>query len=704
MKKYVIFILIFSIAFIFPSISEAGDNKAFFDVVVKFKTSNPDWGYLYSNDLVIKHEPAFEFSDNLESRNIYRLTLESSDTVDDLRQMPFVEWLDADKKISVAADANDEFFTSSDSDVNAQWYLPRIKAPDAWSVRKQASNLTIAIIDTGIDALHQDLNDGRVVAGQKVYCENIVDNRCTERVRGDIPEGVNSDDNSHGTSVASVAGAITNNSSGVSGVAWKVKLMPIKVLNKDGVGTASDVAEGIVWAAQNGADIINLSLGGANLEDSSIVDVATKLAFNEGAVVVSAAGNDKSKGVDLDVNPSNPVCSDGDNNYVLGVAATDYNDILTSFSNYGSECIDISAPGIRILTAYFDPEEPDLKNIYAYRSGTSFAAPMVSATAALIKSEYPEATVSEIQDRIKEMAEDISSLNTTSCAGTECGEKLGAGRLNVYAALTGEVSSGNDQNTDEDDTSEGDSESDGTTEVILIPEGTILKDPNSNKVYIIDSGKKRPLASFVIEQRDIDINSPEELTVDQFGSIPLGDPLPPVEDTLIRAKDSFAVFLIEDEVKKPLTYLSFVTNGFDFRDIEVLDVDFVDSITTGDFYPPKEGVLIKSKDDLTVYLMKAGEKRPLTYLSFVSHGFKFADVVSIDKDQLDVVPTGTVLPPAEDTLVRASDSFTVYVVEANVMHALNYQAFVNRSFSFSDVHVISPEEAELYPVGDPYLE
>lgn len=528
--------------------------------------------------------------------------------------------------VKVALDATDEFYTSDAANPNLQWYLPKIGAPAGWDIIHDAPTVTIAVIDTGIAASHQDLNDGRVVAGYQTYCPVIVNETCPSRIKGDIGASADSDDNGHGTSVAAVAGAITNNSAGIAGVAWNVKLMPIKVLNKDGVGAATDVAEGIVWAAQHGAQVINLSLGGATLDRSQIIATAADIAAAAGAVVVSAAGNDKATGDDLDLAPSNPVCSDGQNNDIIGVAATDINDTKAGFSNYGAKCIDISAPGARILTAYYDPKLPEQRNVYAYRSGTSFAAPIVSATAALLRAANPSWSRIQIQSRIKDTAVDIARNNLASCGGAACGAKLGAGRVSLYQALSAAAPPLPPQ-----------------PPAGSAGEGAIVKLAGAGELYLIENGQKRLLTAWVAAQRNISVTIINELQPDAFNAIPLGMPVPPQESTLI-----------------------------------------------------------KGEANPTVFIIKNGIKRPMTYFSFTSWKFSFADVVSLPQDYIDKLAADRPLAPPNGTLVRGNINPTVYLVENDLLHAMNLRAFRNRRLSFRNVNYLADDEVQLYPIGETY--
>jgi subtilisin family serine protease len=333
----------------------------------------------------------------------------------------------------------------SDTYFDKQWYLKKIKAPRAWDITRDSPSKVIAIIDSGIQTDHIDLrsniweNPGEVPGNNKDddgngFIDdhkgwNFVDNNAdpTPDFKGEYTEaGI-----LHGTLVAGVAAASGNNGSGVAGVTWGAKIMPLKVLNGLGEGRSSQVVRAIDYATDNGADIINLSFVG--LGYSQALQEAIDRANAEGIIVVAAAGNEKSqgKGYDLDADPMYPVCHDG----VVGVAATDTLDQKPSFSSHGLKCVDISAPGESIfgLTVYAPQEEVNgrtlNKHYDGYWSGTSMAAPIVSGTLALIGGTNPGLSRSQVEDILLNKADNINKLNPGYVG------QMGSGRVNVYASV-----------------------------------------------------------------------------------------------------------------------------------------------------------------------------------------------------------------------------------------------------------------------------
>lgn len=249
---------------------------------------------------------------------------------------------------------------SADPLQDKQWGLTQVDAPDAWQWTKGAGAV-VAVIDSGVDGSHPDLATA-MVRGIN-----------TRNDRGDYSEPT-VDQDGHGTHVAGIIAARADNGTGVAGVAPQASIMPVKVLDADGGGWMADVVEGIVWAADHGADVINMSLGGPDADFSA---PAVAYARAKGVVVVAAAGNDSSS------SPSYPAALPG----VLSVTALDRDGAVDTYSNYGAT-VDLAAPGSGILSTVPDG--------YAYMTGTSMAAPQVAGVAALVDSVAPGADIESI--------------------------------------------------------------------------------------------------------------------------------------------------------------------------------------------------------------------------------------------------------------------------------------------------------------------
>ncbi len=331
---------------------------------------------------------------------IYKLTLaKNSDiafAVNELKKLPEVEYAEPNYIIKALISPNDTYYSS-------QWGLAKISAEAAWDATVGTSDVVAAVVDTGISYSHEDL------VGKVVLQKNII-------------TGSNSalDDNGHGTHLAGIIGALTNNSKGIAGINWNVKLMAVKVLDSTGQGTSSDVASGISWAGSHGADVINMSFG--DYSDNQTIKNSVIDAYSNGSILVAAAGNEDT---------STPIYPAAYTQYVMAVAATDQTDLRSDWgynsqgeraaSNYGT-WIDVCAPGTSILSTW-------LNNTYASKNGTSMATPHVAGLASLILSQNQALTQSDVRYRIETSCDSIDSLNP----GFE--GLLGHGRINAARAL-----------------------------------------------------------------------------------------------------------------------------------------------------------------------------------------------------------------------------------------------------------------------------
>ncbi|MDI1464266.1 S8 family serine peptidase [Catellatospora sp. KI3] len=286
----------------------------------------------------------------------------------ELQADPAVASVSLDYRRKMAVVPNDSWYATD------QGYLNTIRLPQAWDRTKGSTSQVIAVLDTGVNGTHQDLT-GRVLAGYDAIANT------------PIAAGTNSDDNGHGSEVAGIAAANTGNGIGVAGAAWTAQILPVKVLDSEGYGYDSDIAEGVIWAADHGAKVINMSLGG--VDDDPVLHDAVTYATDKGAVVVVAAGNDGN------FTPQYPAAYPE----VLAVGATDAAGKLTDFSSLG-DWVDVAAPGFDMISTGNDG------NYWYGMAGTSFAAPLVSGVAALVRTVNPSMTPAQVIAKIKTTARD----------------------------------------------------------------------------------------------------------------------------------------------------------------------------------------------------------------------------------------------------------------------------------------------------------
>lgn len=293
--------------------------------------------------------------------------------------------LSSNPKVSAAV--SDPFASSDDPRSREQWGIRSIGAPAAWK-RSRGAGEVVAVLDTGVDATHEDLL-GKVLEGVDLIDGGVVD-----------------DPNGHGTHVAGIIAAVEGNKLGVSGAAPDAKILPVRVLDANGIGDHEVIASGIVWAVDHGADVLNLSLGGS--EDSEVLRVAVGYAVARGVVVVAAGGNDRLAGN----NTSYPAAYPN----VIAVAASGPDGRSAMFSNTGSY-IDIAAPGFAIVST--------VPGGYGYLSGTSQASPFVAAAVAILLGA---GTSSEaVESALKSSARDVETPGSDQFTG--------AGFLDIAAAV-----------------------------------------------------------------------------------------------------------------------------------------------------------------------------------------------------------------------------------------------------------------------------
>jgi len=283
--------------------------------------------------------------------------------------------------------------TPSDSRFSSQSALTKIRADEAWTIAR--GTVTIAVVDSGADLDHPDLSS-KIVKGK-------------DFVDGD---NIPNDENGHGTHVAGIAAAATNNSQGIAGVSWGSKILVVRIFDSTGSGTSARTADGIKHAADKGARIINISGGGTGGE--VVKCNAVSYAIGKGSMVLAAAGNNGNSTMFY------PAACPG----TIAVGNTTLLDSRASTSNFGS-WVDLAAPGTNILSTVPVGGTCEHCNSTGYKplSGTSMAAPMVSGSAAVVLSRQPALTNAQVETRLKRTAVELPSAN------------LGAGRIDLFEAV-----------------------------------------------------------------------------------------------------------------------------------------------------------------------------------------------------------------------------------------------------------------------------
>lgn len=411
---------------------QPGGNKKLHktdEVLVKFRPgSSPS----KRNDIHKRHGST-RLKD-FKKLNIHQIKLKKGLSVEDAMKLyqadPEVEFVEPNYLVSAAITPNDTFYGSSGSwgqSFQDMWGLHKMQLGSAWDVTQGSAEVVVAVSDTGLDFSHPDIQENIWTNPSETPYNGIDDdsNSFADDLHGwnFLAHSNNpADDNGHGTHVSGTIAATTNNGMGVAGISWHAKIMPLKFLDAAGLGDIADGIASIIYAADNGARVINCSWGSGSY--SQALNDAIDYAFEKGVIVVAAAGNDSSYASQF---------FPGGCDNALTVAATDSSDLKASFSNLGL-AVELAAPGVDILslraagTDMYGDGSHVVGGSYYRASGTSMAAPHVSGLAALLISQHPTWSNIEILAQIIGTTDGIQ--DTTA----------GAGRINALSALTGTVS------------------------------------------------------------------------------------------------------------------------------------------------------------------------------------------------------------------------------------------------------------------------
>ena len=411
MKKIIFFIG--CLAIVLSSVHAQNFSEDYFDGQVYFKLKNrtglsthytsdkaeiADFNFLEKVALeyeITQVRSSFYFAKEENIRNVFRVYFNKAEAVEGfigyLKTQPQIEYAEKVPLHKVTLTPND--LGANNTGSSGQWALYKIRAQQAWDISTGSSAIKVAIVDDAVQTTHPDLNDACLPG------RDVADNDNDPNPPSNLFD--------HGTHVAGIVGAETNNGSGIASIGFGISLLPIKSTNDPDFIT--DGYEGVVWAIDNGADVINMSWGGSG--GSQTGQNIMNAGNTAGVVLVAAAGND---------NVSTTFFPAGFN-HVISVASTSSTDAKSSFSNYGT-WIDISAPGSTIRSTV-----PTTG--YAIKSGTSMASPLVAGLCGLMLSANPVLTPQEVLDCLQLTADNINAQNSGFVG------QLGGGRINAEAAL-----------------------------------------------------------------------------------------------------------------------------------------------------------------------------------------------------------------------------------------------------------------------------
>lgn len=511
-------------------------------------------------------------------------------------------------------------YLPSDPLYQEQSYLSHLDIPQAWDMAR-GDKVVVAVLDSGVDINNPDLKfniwkntdelaDDGLDNDHNGYIDDIAGWDFVDSDHDPSPVAGPEYDKlsiNHGTALAGIIAAVANNGIGITGIAFNAKIMPLRILKSDGEGFVNNLVEAINYAVKNGADIINLSLVGS--ERSLALESAISQANRSGVLVVAASGNAESGKMPLNLNlePAYPACYGNSQvqNSVLAVSSLNLLDQKSSFANYGSTCVDLSALGENITSlAYYNPLF-GLNDYYSYNwYGTSFSTAIVSAVAALVKSKNLSLNADDLTNLLINNAASIDNANP-SLEG-----QLGYGKINVLKSLNSNFQLS----------------------------GQLIKLATDSAVYYLDQNEVRHLFpnqpvfwswySGTWADQKIEI-----VSQDKFDSFSLGkNAVMRAGTKLIKFPNSPRVYAVspngllhygEETVLRKL-YGSYENRVATIQNSFEADY-FISDKLTGQTYP--DGALIQYNQSSSVWYIEEGQKRELMDEAMSLNGFKEEDVI-----------------------------------------------------------------------------
>lgn len=564
------------------------------------------------------------------SDRIMKVSVEQESTVQALKQDKCLESVEPDQEVNIASTSfNDSFY-------NVQWYLHNtgqnvlgqngvsdvdIDFPEARS-KFSSREVTVAVVDTGVDEITE--LSGKVLPGY-----NFVDNNSN-------PD----DQNGHGTFIANLIAARSNNSTGIVGLYEPTKILPVKVLSSFGSGLLSDLIEGIDYAVEQDVDVINLSLVTSY---TSALDSVIEKAHNNGVIVVAASGND---GENINGgNRKSPIGNDGSNDWVIGVGAHDNRGNRSDFSNFGND-VDILAPGEGIVGI-------TIGNSAQYQNGTSIATAVVSGIVAAWEGYYGDVSPSQAHSLI-----DNNDVN---------------GRINLNNAL----------------------------KVTSYPDGTLVKSADSG-VFLIDNGLKLPITtpeiflSYNWRWSEIVTISSGDLRAIKTG------PEVKMRDGMLVA-DSGSVYIVEHGKKRPISSAQvFLGLGLSWNNVTYPGDANLNKLPTGSLITSTQDLtegMVVTAPGYPVYLIEGGKRRPILDPYIFTSYFRWEELQNVPGSVISKYPVGGTVLPQEGEII--ADSGSVYMISNGQRRPFASGAvYTGRGFRWDTVIFPSPFVHTLMPRGE----
>jgi len=553
--------------------------------------------------------------------------------------------------------------------------LTNINAIEAWQLQSNAASVLVAVLDDGVYEKHLDLGM-QFWRNQKELNNGIDDdnNGYVDDLQGwDFIQ--NSNDmrvyGNHGTMVAGILTALPDDYA-IVGISRNTQIMPLLICGNSGECYLDLLPKAIRYATDNGANIINISLGGRYTDT---VDEAIRYAYSKGVVIVAAAGNlnnETNFGQDLSANPRSPVCNDNGQDMVLGVSAVDKENKMVNWAAYGN-CVDVVAPGVGIMsTAMYSGLDHD------QGSGTSFAAPMVTAQAALLKAKYPSMTNRQIIDSIKQTANHDSSYNGL----------LGSGLIDVYKSLSQPVFSA-PQN--------GVSQVNSSTH----PAGTVVLGKDKRTVYIIGNGEKRGFATpeeynshgFVFS--DIVVANDFDLGLTDGAVVPFAD-----GTLVLDASDGRTIYMIDNKTKRGFVSAEvFEQLGYTFSQAVLGKLEGYSlgtPIISSSEPHPAGAVVLDGSSHFKIFAN--GKKRIFSQEVLNSWHWDETRIVNANVGDKNL-PEIAIMPFRDGTLIKTKNGGIYIVSNGDLRPFASMEVFNKLGYKTQNIVNISDSEFYFYKVG-----
>ncbi len=577
-----------------------------------------------------------------------------------LEQLAEVEFAEPNYKLQAAASVDDPEY-------NQQWYLPKAQFDHAWDITHGSSDIKIAVIDTGVDWNHPDLsndvweNSDEVSDGSDSDSNGYVDdirgwdfvtqNSCYPGEECDGSEDNDPMDfQGHGTAVSGIASATTNNGTGMAGAGWQTEIMAIRAgyaRTGDGKGEllVSDAANAIRYAADNGAQIINLSWGG---NYSETIKNAVNYAYSNGAIIVSAAGNEG----------SNTKYYPAALNNVISVGGTKSDNNRWVSSNYGA-WVNISAPAKSIYTTTYN-------DTYTTASGTSLASPLVAGSIALLKAKQSGLSNQEIVEKLTDLTTSTTSYGITDVLNAR----------NIFRSLKRH------------------------------PSGSLIREKGTASVYKIVNGKRKGIQSptFLLNQHRW--NDVTDISRSELLSYPRDGYLGFKEGTLVKAKGQGTVYIVEDNKLRAFpSVATFEDFGYRWKNIVEEKSNKIfrahntgSNVSSSEVHP--DGTLLRAYSGATVYVIKDGKRWPIPSPEiFDSHRLSWSKVIEVSSSYINSIPAKMKLAVRDGTLIRKDGQSSVYYVQNNILRPISKSRFLDLDYKWNRIYDISSTQFSRYKKG-----